>query len=49
MSNELAIAEARVVEPKETLVGCTNESSQKLVESETRAKPIEDSSHEQTT
>ena len=49
MSNELAIAEARVVEPEETLVGCTNESSQKLVESETGAEPIKDSNHEQTT
>lgn len=49
MSYELAIAEARVVELEETLVGCANESSQKLVESETGAKPVEDSHHEQNT
>ena len=48
-SNEPAIVEAQVVEPEETLVGCADESSQKLVESETRAEPVEDSSHEQTT
>ena len=49
MPNELAIVEARVVELEETLVGCTNESSQKLVESETGAEPIKDINHEQTT
>ena len=48
-SNEPAIVEAQVVEPEETQVGCADESSQKLVESETRAEPVEDSSHEQTT
>ena len=48
-SNEPAIVEAQVVEPEETLVGCADESSQKLVESETRAAPVEDSSHEQIT
>lgn len=47
-SNEPAIAEAQVVEPEETLVGCADESSQKVVESETGAEPVEDSSHEQT-
>ncbi|KAL0006312.1 hypothetical protein SO802_013873 [Lithocarpus litseifolius] len=46
-SNEPAIAEAQVVEREETLVGCADESSQKLVESETGAEPVEDSSHEQ--
>ena len=48
-SNEPAIVEAQVVELEETLVGCADESSKKLVESETRAEPVEDSSHEQTT
>lgn len=48
VSNEPAIAEAQVVEPEETLVGCADESSQKVVESETGAEPVEDSSHEQT-
>ena len=48
-SNEPAIVEAQVVEPEETQVGCADESSQKLVESETRAAPVEDSSHEQIT
>ena len=41
--SEAAIAEVEVVEPEEALVGCADESSQKVVEL------VEDSSHEQTT